>query len=345
MFVNPCAEPSGQSNYVDPAPIMHLATAYWASAALLAANDLGIFPALADGPKPLDALASALHADRRGLRILLDACCGLGLLTSTTEGYSLTPASAQYLVPGSAGYLGSAIAWAKDQYHLWGRLADAARSGSPAADPAEHLGSDPEQTRRFVLAMRERALGMARAVVQFLNFEGCGHLLDVGGGPGAYASLIVRKHPGLRAAILDLPGVAAIARELVEEDGLAGRITVIPGDATQGQYGIEAYDAILFSGVLHQMAEPAIRRMLAGAHRALVPGGRVVVSDLMVDATRSQPIFAALFSIQMLLTTREGEVFSEGDLAGWLQEAGFRDIDIRPLPPPLPYTVIHAAKQ
>ncbi|MGC8669228.1 MAG: methyltransferase [Chthonomonadales bacterium] len=342
--MNPSATPPGKSNYVDPTPIMELATAYWASATLLAANELGIFSPLARGPKPLDALAADLHADPRGLRLLLDACCGLGLLKHTPDGYALTPASAQYLVPGKPGTLGTAISWAQDQYAMWGRLAHSVRTGLPAAAPAEHLGTDPQQTRTFVLAMRERALGMARAVVRFMDLEECRRLLDVGGGPGAYARLLVEQYPKLHVTILDLPGVAAIAQELIAEDGLAHRITVMPGDATLGEYGAGHYDAVLFSGVLHQMSEQNVRKMLGGAHRSLTAGGRVVVSDVMLDETRSQPAFAALFSLQMLLSTAEGQVFTEGDLACWLEAAGFRNISVRRLPPPLPYTVVHAAK-
>jgi len=342
--MNPSTPPFSSGNNVDATPIMQLATAYWASATLLAANDLGIFAALPSGPQPAEVLGHALEANPRGLRILLDACCGLGLLVQTPDGYALTPASAQYLVPGSPGYLGSAISWARDQYALWGRLAHAARTGRPVADPAEHLGSDPEQTRHFVLGMRERALGMARAVVQFLDVQGCHCLLDVGGGPGTYASLLVEKYPEMRAEVLDLPAIAAIAAELIAQDGLADRVTVLPGDATSGQYGLEEYDAVLFSGVLHQMAPSTICRMLAGAYRALHKGGRVLVSDVMLDASRTQPVFSALFSLQMLLSTRDGEVFSQDDLVGWLGEAGFQNISVRPLPPPLPYTVIHAIK-
>jgi hypothetical protein len=64
----------------------------------------------------------------------------------------------------------------------------------------------------------------------------------------------------------------------------------------------------------------------------------------MLEATSTQPVFAALFSLQMLLTTEEGAVFKVQDCEAWLKQAGFADLTTQPLPPPLPYTVISAKR-
>jgi len=332
------------ANMPDPTPIFQLATGYWASAALLAANELGLFSALAEGAQTARAVAEALGSDPRATEMLLNACGGLNLVVKEGDAYSLSPASAAFLVPGRPGYLGSALRWSQEQYAVWGKLAGAVRSGHPAVDPQQHLGGDPEQTRRFVLAMRERAQGVARGVIPYLNLEDSRTLLDVGGGPGTYAVFLAQKYPDLHATILDLPEIAAIARELIAQAGLADRVAVQAGDATQADYGEAQYDAALFSGVLHQMSAPTIQRMLAGAHRALRAGGRVLVSDIMADAGKTQPVFAALFSLQMLLTSQEGVVFSAEECAVWLEAAGLADIRIQRLPPPLPYTVVTARK-
>ena len=110
--------------------------------------------------------------------------------------------------------------------------------------------------------------------------------------------------------------------------------------ATLAEYGDSYYDAVLFSGVLHQMSAETIRRMLAGAYRALIPVGQVFVSDIMVDATRTQPSFSALFSLQMLLTSNGGGTFAAEECQQWLMDAGFRDVEIHRLPEPLPYTIL-----
>ena len=87
-----------------------------------------------------------------------------------------------------------------------------------------------------------------------------------------------------------------------------------------------------------------IRTMFRGAWQAVNAGGRVVVSDLMLDPSKTRPPFSSLFSLQMLLTTDHGAVFSAAECVTWLHEAGFRDITTTQLPPPLPYTVIVARR-
>ena len=96
--------------------------------------------------------------------------------------------------------------------------------------------------------------------------------------------------------------------------------------------------------MLFRSSPATIRQMFSGAQRALVPGGRVIVSDMMLDPTKTQPPFSALFSLQMLLTTEAGAVFSAAECGEWLAAAGFEDVTTNELPPPLPYTVIGARK-
>ena len=245
--------------------------------------------------------------------MLLDACVGLGLLHKTlsekeqhTEPenadaqedrwtYANAPSTSAFLVRGRPGYLGDAIRWGADQYAAWGELARGVRENGPVVAPALHLGVDPEQTRRFVLGMHNRALGMARGVLHFLPFETTTHLLDVGGGPGTYAMLLAQKYPGLRVTVLDLPGVVAIAQELIAQAGLSDRVQTRPGSAVEEDYGQETVDGILFSGVLHQMDSDTIRQMFARAFRALQPGGKMIISDIMLDAPKRSPLSPRCF--------------------------------------------------
>jgi SAM-dependent methyltransferase len=325
----------------DPGALYQIATGYWTSTVLLGANELGVFGAVAGGAQTAEEVASALRLDRRATAMLLDACAGLGLLAKQESGYRLGPL-AEYLVPGRPGSLGRALHWLWEQYAHWGRLADAVRSGVPVIRPELHLGADPDQTRAFVLAMHDRAVGIARGVVPFLDLSGCRSLLDVGGGPGTYAALLAEAYPELAVTVLDLPGVCAVARELLDGTPAAARIELQAGDARRGEYGSDRYDAVLFSGVLHQMAPAVIQRMLAAAYGALRPGGRTLICDLMLDASRTRPVFSALFSLQMLLTSQEGAAFPVDDCRGWLLAAGFAKAEVVRLPPP--YTLIRAEK-
>ena len=210
--------------------------------------------------------------------------------------------------------------------------------------PELHLGDDPERTRRFALAMRGRAMAIGRSVVPMLDLAGCTRLLDLAGGPGAYAELIVRANPGLSCVTVDVPAVAAVARECVAADGLADRIECRAGDYHTDEYEEGGYDAVTIFGALHQESPDQIRGILARAHRALKPGGRIFILDMMTDRTHTEPAFSALFAVNMALTTENGWVFSDEELKTWLAETGFEPGDAHPVPPPMPHWVLSAVR-
>src|SRR5687767_8923439 len=230
----------------DPGFLMKLATGYWSSAVLLAANELGVFGALAEAADSAESVAARTGANPAAMERLLDACCGLNLLVKQADRYMVPPSAAAFLTPGRPGYLGNGLRWAWEQFPAWATLTESVRSGEPAVDPRQHLGEDPEQTRDFVMAMHERAVGLARGVVEYLDLDSeAEHLLDVGGGAGTYATLLAQKYPDLRMTVLDLPGITAVASDLIAQAGVSDRVQLLPGDATGADYGESYYDGVL----------------------------------------------------------------------------------------------------
>lgn len=326
--------------------IVDLASAFYGSAVLFAALDVGVFKALADlgGSGDLTALAHETGASPRGLRLLLDACVAEGLLGKQEDTYFNTEAGKMALVPGGPADLSKAVRYNQDVYPAWGRLADLARTGEPVESPQLHLGDDPERTRRFALSMRGRALAIGRGVVPMLDFEGCTKLLDLAGGPGTYAELIAKANPEISVVTVDVPAVSAVARDCVAEAGLSDRIECRAGDYHTDEYEAEAYDAVTIFGALHQESPEQICDILTRANRALKPGGRIFILDLMTDRTHTAPAFSALFAVNMALTTANGWVFSDEELKSWLVETGFEPGEAHPVPPPMPHWVISAVK-
>lgn len=328
----------------DPARIVEMASRYYDSCILFTASDLGVFGKLHElGTASAETLAKALTLSPRGLRLLLDACVAEGLLEKQGFAYRNAPEAAACLVPGLPGDLSGAIRYNRDVYAAWGKLPQLVRTGQPVEAPEEHLGRNPERTRTFVMAMHGRALGIGRAVVPALDVRGCRRLLDVGGGPGTYSVLLAQANPGLACTVLDLPDVAAIARELIAQQQMADRVQTLPGDYHTTPFP-PGQDAVTFLGVLHQESPEQIGDLMGRAFEALVPGGRVYVLDMMTDATHAAPKFSALFAVNMALTTGNGWVFSDAEMQGWLEAAGFRDVVVKPLPPPMPHWLVSARK-
>ena len=326
--------------------IVDLASAFYGSAVLFAALEKGVFAAVESAcGATCGEVASATGCSARGMRLLLDACVAEGLLAKEGDVYSNTQAGRMALVPGGPADLSQAVRYNQDVYPAWGRLARLAETGRPVEAPSLHLGDDPGRTRRFALAMRGRALAIGRAVVPMIDLpSGGGRLLDLAGGPGTYAELLMKANPGWTAVTVDVPAVSAVAAECVREAGLAERIECRAGDYHSDEYEPSAYDAVTIFGALHQESPGAIAGILGRAARALKAGGRIYVLDMMTDETRTVPKFSALFAVNMALTAENGWVFSDSELKGWMRDAGFEPAETRAAPPPMPHWLVSGVK-
>ena len=324
---------------LDPTPVVSLITAYWGSMALFAANELGVFTALAGQGKTAAELAGQLGVPERSLGLLLQAMAGLGLLTRVGDRFANTPLADAFLVEGRPAFLGQAIRYAQDGYALWATLPTVVRTGRPPKGAEDYLGADPERTRRFVWAMHARALGVARAVVQCIDLPPGTRLLDLGGGPGTYALLLAAKTPQLSAIVFDLPEIVGISQEIIATSGMSDRVRVQAGDLLRDGYPT-GMDAVLVSGVLHRESASTCLDILRRAGEVLRPGGQIIISDVMVDADGASPTMATLFGLHMLVSSERGGVHAKLDHLRWLERLGFTDVTVTDVPPPAVHTVI-----
>ena len=333
-----------ESPLPDPSLLMQLALAYRSSAVIFAAAELDVFSSLGDGAKTAEEIAAACGAALAPMRLLISACAADGLLVDDGERYHNTPAVNAYLVRGCPAYIANGLKFAEDLYPAWARLADLVRTGRPVLPHETFLGDDPEKTRAFVYAMHERAKGMSAVLPHGADFSGRRRLLDVGGGPGTYSIALVRQTPGLRSTVLDLPGVLAITREIVASHGCSDRIDLLPANYVTAAFG-SGYDAALLSGMMHRETPDICRLLLRKTFEALDPGGLAIVSDVFFDDDRkSSPRFATFFALNMMLMSNEGSAHAKTEMAAWLREAGFTDIQLRDMPPPNPHTLVLGTK-
>ena len=326
--------------------IVDLASAFYGSQVLFAALEHDLFSRVEKG-EFAHVVESSLP---RGLRLLLDACAAEGLLQKSADGYANTPAAKLALVRGGPADLTKAIGYNRDVYPAWGRLAEFVRTNECVERPELHLGEDPARTKAFAEAMFSRAMGIGRSVVDLIDTSavgGDGHaprLLDLAGGPGAYAILLAQKNPDLKCVTVDLPAISKAAASFVENAGLSNRIDCRAGDYHTDDYEKGIFDVVTIFGALHQESPTAIVDILRRAAHALRDGGRLYVLDLMTDSTRTAPTFSALFAVNMALTTTNGWVFSDAELKGWMREAGLVPQDTVPLAPPMPHWLVAARK-
>lgn len=125
----------------------------------------------------------------------------------------------------------------------------------------------------------------------------------------------------------------ALAKDLVAEQGLESRITLREGDFNVVDLGRD-YDVALISGVVLIKSGEECRRIFKMAYDALKPGGLVIVQDFMrMDDSPQRSFMDTLMDIYVLIAFDPGAGDRFGDeVDGWLQQEGFRNTKLVPLP-------------
>jgi SAM-dependent methyltransferase len=318
----------------DPNVLQQLMFAYLKSALLRTAIHLELFTHIAHGQKTASALALAAGADERGVRIVADALSAIGLLTKSTGEYALTPLVEMMLVKDSPAYAGAFTRITLNP-RLWaavGQLTETVRTGVPPETIVDVPGH--EFWEEFSIASAGISLAGAQAVVEHLGLDpnSPAEILDVAVGSGVYGFTALERLPRAHLTSLDWENVLAQARRIAEQRGVANRVTWLAGSAFDTPLPAAHFDAILMSHFLHHFSAAENTKLLRRLLAALKPGGRLIVHDFVPDEARASHEPALLFAIIMLSTTRQGDVYTPGEYRSQLEDAGFRDVMLHPLP-------------
>ena len=316
-----------------PEKFFETMVAYQRTAALKAAIELDLFTAIGEGKDSVFALARRVNASERGVRILCDSLATIGFLRKTEEGYRLTADSAAFLDRKSQAYMGSAARFLASSYVRGGfeNLAAIVRAGHPLRDEQFAEREHPAWTE-FAGSMAPLAYVVARETAKLIDAESKMKVLDVAAGHGMFGIAVAQRNPQASIVAVDWASVAAIAEENARRAGLGGRYRVLAGDAREIEFGA-GFDAVLIPNVLHIWDRATNERFLKKVHRALAPGGRAIVVELAPNDDRISPTAPALFALNMLANTMEGDAYTVSEHRGMLAKAGFGECEVRLLPP------------
>jgi hypothetical protein len=309
----------------------HLIWGYAITGTLLAAVRVDLFTALAAGPASPAEVAARCRTHSLSTEKLLVACAAMGLLEKDGDLYHNTPFADRHLVWGRPAYQGELVEHLGRQWTRWCEIDRFVRTGERG--PQELAEGEmmtyleyQEDHRVWILAMHNIAMGgQAEALADALDLSGRRLLCDVGGGPGTYALVLCQRYPQLQAVVLDLPETEPIAKEIIASFNLADRVGFRAADYLR-DYG-QGYDVMLLSGVLHGETPADCRVMLRKAYDSLAPGGLAVVQETLLNDEKTGPLLPALFSLHMTY----GASYAGGEIAGWMAEVGFTDVEVRPL--------------
>jgi SAM-dependent methyltransferase len=305
--------------------VLEAAAGYQRSAVLVAAAELDLFSAVRRGHTTAAALARHIGADERATAVLADALAALGFLEKAGEAYRVPDA----LAPSLAGDGGDGALWMlrhqANCLRRWAELARVVKTGRPAERRASVRGQAGD-LESFIRAMDDASRRFADEIVAAAGDIPFAHLLDIGGGPGTWTAAWLRRRPGARATLFDRPEVLPIARAGLAEAGFGGRVEFAAGDALNDPLPPGA-DLAWISAIIHQFSREENVRLFRRAREALVPGGRVVIRDVVMDASRTRPTAGALFAVNMLVGTEGGGTYTLEEIREDLVRAGFAGVE------------------
>ena len=315
----------------NPGKLLEISGSYWKSCTLHASVKLGIFTLIEDRPRTGQEIADDLGGDLRGVTMLLNALSALGLLSKHENAYANTDFSRAFLRKDSPQYLGYILLHHHHLVESWSKLDQGVLLGKPTRSRS---GFEEEVVREsFLMGMFNMAMNLAPRIVPEIDLSGRKHLLDLGGGPGTYAIHFCLKNPGLRATVYDLPTTRTFAEKTIRRFGLSDRIEFQEGDYLEGTIQ-GTFDVVWLSHILHGEGPEDCQRMIRKAVSRLTPGGIILVHEFILNDGMDGPIFPAIFSLNMLLGTENGQSYSDRQIREMLAQAGIRDIRRIPVQTP-----------
>lgn len=322
----------------DGADIFDILQGFVASQVLTCMVELGILRRLLAGPAtPRQiALPEGIAPDR--MRELLQAAAALRLLKRRRDGrYALARRGAAILgVPGLEDMIAHNRAFYADMADPVALLrgdgdTELARFWPYVACRVGGIG-DAAAERYSDLMARSQVL-VAQDTLRMVSLKGVRRLMDVGGGSGVFLAEVLRRHRGIEGVLFDLPEVMPVARRVLAQAGLADRVTQHGGSFREAALPGGA-DAISLIRVLYDHDDATVAALLARAHAALPPGGRLVISEPMSGGTRPEragDVYFAFYTMAM----GTGRVRSAERIAGLCRAAGF--VSVRSARAPRPY--------
>ena len=313
------------------AKVIDLIFGRWRSQILYAGVKLGIFDALAHGPKNAVSVASELGADAGMLYRLMRALGSLELLTEdNTRTFSLTP-SGELLHKHHPHTLRGMTLWEEGPltYSAWKHLPDLIKEGKQEGFVREfggplfaYLPQHPSHGAVFNEAMSSYSSADNAWVLEALehyDFSGIAHLCDIGGGHGYTLCNLLAKYPSLHGTVLDLPSVVENKESLwADKLGVGDRCTYLAGDMFRE---VPPADAYMVKRVMHDWNDAECLQILSHAHQTAPRNGKVFIIEAVIPSPDT-PHFSKLFDIHMLVmltgrerTTEEYARLLEG--AGW----------------------------
>ena len=288
-----------------------------ATRALALVAELRVAEALANGPRRVDEVAGEVGADADTLYRLLRALASDGVFAEQEPGvFGNTPASEVLLNDGERDF---AHLFGGVFYRAAGDLDATSRPAFPrlaGTDFWSWLAENPAERASFDRAMAE---GKDRRVERLAaaDWRGDETVVDVGGGNGSLLVGLLRRQPGLRGIVFDLPETVR------DEAALGERIAFVEGSFFDR---VPVGDAYVLSTILHDWDDEHAASILRTIRTAAPADARLLIVESVVPP--GNETHGAKWLDLLMLALFAGRERDEAQWRELLADTGFETVSI-----------------
>jgi SAM-dependent methyltransferase len=313
-----------------PASVAEMRASVEPALALLAGMQLGVFTAIGDGERTAQGIAAKINCDAGRLSRLLYALAHIGLLEVTDGRFRNGAEASEILVAGKPGYIGGAHEVISKVWSANLNTAESIRSGKPAAEH-DFSTAKPEDTAAFLRGLAAGGMAFGRTLGGMLDLSQAKSVIDIGGGAGTVLAGLRERWPQLKATLLELPEVIVHASPILAEHK-AGDVTLETGDILRGP-SKQKHDLAILRAVIQVLSPADAERTIRHTAQSLNPGGEAVFAGWgILDDNRLGPRSGVFVNLTFLNFYRDGEAYTEQQYRGWMQAAGFTEIERGSMP-------------
>ena len=323
---------------LDPGHIMQTATAFWASKVLLTAVEFDLFTLLGDDAMTAEQLGDKLGIHPRGRYDFFDALVASGFISREGDGpngkYTNTANTNAFLNKNSPMYIGGLPEMLNSRlFGFWNNLGDALKTAQPQNEIKhngkplfEELYADDARLGQFLDAMTGFQAANFQILGEKFHFENYKTVTDIGGALALLSRIIASQHSHLTFNSFDLPPVAPLAQNHINEAGLDKRINTIAGDFFVDEF--PKSDVITMGNILHDWNLEKKKMLIKKAYDALPEGGALIAIENLIDDARRENLFGMLMSLNMLIEFGDAFDYTGENFRDWCGEVGFKHFEI-----------------
>ena len=295
------------------------------SRVILTAAELDLFTRLNKEEGTADDLAKELECDQRALTRLLDSLVALKLLSKQDSLYRTSERGALLSAEHPKTEL-PMVLHLNGLWETWSGLTETVKTGiNPKRKPVSQRDNDSLES--FIGAMHVVGRSLSKEIADSFDLSPFKRLLDIGGATGTYIMAFLEKNPEMTAVLFDLPHVIPMAEKRLEAKGLLKRVELVSGDFSEDELP-KGCDLALLSAIIHQNSPRENLDLYGKIHRALVPGGKLLIRDHVMDPDRTSPPQGTLFAINMLVNTKGGDTYTFDEIRNSLEKVGFGEVKL-----------------